>query len=474
MDLKKLKKTDLTSKANEKLVKSVLTFWSVVAVLFALFFWFQRYNTLSLLNVRSNTLNSLTHYDTLQISKAKQTKDLFPKRKTLQDIIKTNEDLEQELNRYKNYMKELQAPYFNFLQYIYLPRLNIWKNVYTNAIDTSIIWQKFLEKNKFDKLALIVNRSNFFKDVWDTTQFNEITDIQIWDIKEEKDWFFYIPISLAFTSPSKRSFLLLMEKLSTTSNKDNITLINEFLYHIWENIKKQKKSIIENTIYPWSLKNDKDVDKKIWYLFYHRVFDPNFDKQDLIDQNIIEDAIAESANCKQPKTNKCYYLFRDKFRNIPYLAYSIAWWWIDKVSNLKLFLQELPPIIKIKEFTFDQSRKAKFGKQTNKYEWKISIEVVGKWITDDEIKEIAKVLWKTCFDNNLEMSVDNWIKQIDAYSAELANIAIDNVSKWQNLAKLKEIFENLKKEYPKLSNYKKTIKLFEMYRMLKDANVCKL
>jgi hypothetical protein len=31
----------------------------------------------------------------------------------------------------------------------------------------------------------------------------------------------------------------------------------------------------------------------------------------------------------------------------------------------------------------------------------------------------------------------------------------------------------LDEEYPKISNYKKTIKLFELYRMLSDSGLCK-
>lgn len=474
MDLKKLKTGNFMSSWNEKLVKIVLSFGAVIAVLFALFFWFQRYNTLSMLNSRANWLNLLVHYNTNSISKAKETKDIFPKWKNLNDIIKSNEDLGKEQWRYDQYIKDLQAPYYNFLQYIYLPSLNIWKNVYTQHIDTTLIWPKYLERNKYDKLSLIIKRSNFFKNVWDSTQFNDVTNVNIWDI-QTKNWLFHIPISLSFTSPSKRSFLLLIEKLSITSNKENITLINEFMYNIRKTIKDKKKDLIENISYPWVLKDEKSIDKKIWYLMYHRVFDPNYNKWDIIDNSIIETAIAKSASCKQPWTKKCYYLFRDKYRTLPYLAYTIADAWINKTESLKLFLQDLPPIIKIKEFTFDQSRKAKFWKQKNMYEWKIAIDIVGRDIPDEDVVEIAKVLWSSCFDSKDKiMSIDIWIQSIDAYAVELASIAMNNVNKWQDLAKLKWLFEKFKKEYAWASNQKKIIKLFEIYRMLHDNNVCKL
>jgi hypothetical protein len=42
-----------------------------------------------------------------------------------------------------------------------------------------------------------------------------------------------------------------------------------------------------------------------------------------------------------------------------------------------------------------------------------------------------------------------------------------------NLRELQWIIQQLDKDFPKLSNYKKTIKLFELYRMLSDAGLCK-
>jgi len=38
---------------------------------------------------------------------------------------------------------------------------------------------------------------------------------------------------------------LLVEKLSTTSNKKNISLINEFIYNLRDNIRENRKETIE-------------------------------------------------------------------------------------------------------------------------------------------------------------------------------------------------------------------------------------
>jgi len=47
-----------------------------------------------------------------------------------------------------------------------------------------------------------------------------------------------MPITVSFRANSKRAFLLLSDKLSMTSNKENISLINEFFYYLRNEIKK--------------------------------------------------------------------------------------------------------------------------------------------------------------------------------------------------------------------------------------------
>ncbi|MEI8008000.1 MAG: hypothetical protein WCI00_00700 [bacterium] len=42
-----------------------------------------------------------------------------------------------------------------------------------------------------------------------------------------------------------------------------------------------------------------------------------------------------------------------------------------------------------------------------------------------------------------------------------------------SLRELQGIIQQLDKDYPSLGNYQKTIKLFELYRMLYDAGLCK-
>ena len=56
--------------------------------------------------------------------------------------------------------------------------------------------------------------------------------------------FFSLPITVQFETPDRRSFLLLVNKLSMTSYADNISLINEFTLNLREQIKKDKKEQI--------------------------------------------------------------------------------------------------------------------------------------------------------------------------------------------------------------------------------------
>jgi len=61
---------------------------------------------------------------------------------------------------------------------------------------------------------------------------------------ELPDGHFYLPITVTFSSPNKRSFLLLVNKLSMTSNINNISLVNEFFFYLLMNIKERKTDAI--------------------------------------------------------------------------------------------------------------------------------------------------------------------------------------------------------------------------------------
>jgi hypothetical protein len=76
----------------------------------------------------------------------------------------------------------------------------------------------------------------------------------------------------------------------------------------------------------------------------------------LIDNELINKTIKDTIVCGEESDNYCFYKFRDKYRSIPTLAYTIG---IEenknKVDDLKSFLKELPPVIKINTFTFERN-----------------------------------------------------------------------------------------------------------------------
>lgn len=69
--------------------------------------------------------------------------------------------------------------------------------------------------------------------------------MKIGEFVEDETGFFSMPITVSFSANSKRAFLLLVDKLSMTSNKENVSLINEFFYYLRAEIKKEKAKEIQ-------------------------------------------------------------------------------------------------------------------------------------------------------------------------------------------------------------------------------------
>jgi hypothetical protein len=47
-------------------------------------------------------------------------------------------------------------------------------------------------------------------------------------------------------------------------------------------------------------------------------------------------------------------MFRDKMRNVPYLAYGIGRDNIDRVEGFRNFFKNFPPVLSIEKFSFDE------------------------------------------------------------------------------------------------------------------------
>lgn len=422
------------------------------------------------LNNESYELYNLNNFNLKLLENNDYTKDQINEIKTLTELISYEVDIENEIERYNWYLDNLQSPYTNLIQHLLLPQLNIWKDPFIWNLDITILWAKFLEKNPYDDIKLIQKWSEFFKNVGNNNEFNQIENIVIGDITEQDDYF-HIPITIEFIANSKRSFLLLVEKLSITSNQTSISLINEFMYNLRDNIKENKSDLIE------SLKSQYwenfDNEKTIWYHIYQRIKNDWVNK--LIDDDILKKTIEKTAICEDDTETYCYYKFRDKFRSIPSLAYTV---WLennqDKTKDFKNFLQELPPIITIDTFTFDRNMEQSISNYENiQYKWEIKMNIHGKGITKEEVDEISTLLGTECLEE-WNLTPEKALKKIDTTLVNIGNITQINTNNTNNLRELQSIIEWINNEYEELTNYKKTIKLFEIYRMLKDSNLCKL
>lgn len=171
------------------------------------------------LNKKSNELTALSRYNMQTLKTNTLTKDAIQTAKDIKDVIAIHQDALAEKEMSVQYFEKLQKPYTYFLQYILFPSMNIWKDRYSDKIDTSIVGQEYLQKNPYVDNNLISHWTDFFRDIGKNTQYNEINDISIGSLTENENGSFTIPIDVSFSSSNKRSFLMLVDKLSITSNR---------------------------------------------------------------------------------------------------------------------------------------------------------------------------------------------------------------------------------------------------------------
>lgn len=503
--LQKFKKTSGTKKQTTK-VFNLTRKDAIVSVMIALgvltwagLYWTKVRNDYVELNNKSDSLKNLSTYDVKYNESLLNPYSEWNWINSISEIIWTHENIVNETKDYETFEKQQRSYYEILLQNIYLPSLNVWKDPYTKNFDMSILWQKYLEMDKFQDLFLIQYWSDFFKYVWNDADYNIIESISIWDkvILPDNPDYFYTPISISFSSPNKRSFLLLVNKLSTTSNQSNIALVNEIFFYLLNAIKEDKSDLINQLMEKYwetfSSSSDRDLpsnfsdltpeqesqymDRIIWYHLYHWINnDWVIDEKDqLIDDKIIVKAIRQGTLCNDSDSDqKCFYNFRDKYRNLPYLAYNIG---LEKQSNrtewLLSFLQWLPPIIAISDFWFEKYSNSSFlNNEWEQYEWNVRFNAYWRSITDAELKEAALSLWKLCFwkDSEESISPEIWLSRVNEvigsywWKREYSNVS----SLWE----LQWLFTDLERTYSWMTNYDKMIKLFEIWRMMNDANLC--
>ena len=380
---------------NQRVLYTLFFYGSIVFAISMIVYW---YMTITTLDNESPTLNSVTSYSLDSLSSNENIKEVAPFWKTLDDMFVFNNQLVDAININKKHREELSLPFDNFLYLYYTPSLNIWRDPFKQTIDTSLIGKKYLDNNPYGDIALMEQWTDFFKDVWLSDWYNKISNINIWSIESlPQEGYFGMNIKVNFESPDKRSFLLLVNKLSMTAYLENVSLINEFVFYVRENIKKEKWSDLENLqknleeTLPYVANNQ---DKLIGYLLYDWVSWTGENK--LISADIMNKAIRQTAWCIDEDQKKCNYLFRQKTRNIPYLAYGVGKDGVDQVEWFKNFFKYIPPILSIEEFSFEELKKTRLNSAAG-YKWSITIKVYGKDIMSDEINTISNELGLMCF-----------------------------------------------------------------------------
>ena len=460
--------------SNKKMTSIIVASMAGISFVIACIFGITLFLRTKAINTQTAQLTNLLSYSIDSLRNNSSVKQVVATSNTIFDLIKSNDDIKKDMGTYSNYLKELQLPYQYFTQYLFLPRLNIWKDAYTEQIDTSLVGINFLQKDPYNDITLLKKWTDFFANPWYLNESNEITSIDLWDITETSSGYFFIPIDVSFVAPSKRSLLMLVDKLSFTSEKDNVSLFQEFFSLIWQEIKASKKDEISTLAKQYGTWFVDNVDKTIWYSLYNWVNGTG--DTTLITDDLIIASMKKVVSCEKESNEMCFYQFREKYRDIPSFAYLFGTdLGKNKTQELKIFLRSMPPIFRIKDFSFDKVRPWILDSQNVKYIGKIALEVYGKWIDQKEISEIGQRLWSTCFaDPTKELTLDMASQEISNYINRLSSYV---KNQWwtssTDLWDLKNIVDKMITDYSKYNNYKKIVKLFEAYRMLDSAWICK-
>ncbi|MDD2537496.1 MAG: hypothetical protein PHU61_03325 [Candidatus Absconditabacteria bacterium] len=470
---KKSGSTTVVMTRQQALTSGIIAVVSLVALIVYGIFVYQNYQEI---NSKSSQLHNTSAYN----PNIGQLEYNGVRVETIQQILEINSDLREELNKFQKISTEQKQYYEILLRNIYLPSINLWKNPYTNFIDVSIMGERYLNEDPFQDIPLIQTRSDFFRSVGEGNDYNEITNISIGDIEDINEEHFIIPIDVSFTAPSKQGFLLLVNKLSTTSNANNISLLNEFFYYLFKNIKEDKQEEIQQLKEQYKAdfsENNTEIEDDIiiGYTLYNRI--KKNEENSLIDDNLLNETIRENVPCNEKTSdNECFYSFREKFRDIPQLAYTIGVQnSSSRLTEFHNFLKELPPIISIKDFSFEkQNNYGLLVNTTEQYVGKATINVYGRSMKNEEVEEVAIKLGNLCFGTESEQAISpeyalNTIEENIAHLADNQEIS-SIITEYEELQKH---FSKIQEEYPELTNYKKTIRLFEIFRMLKEGNLCK-
>lgn len=276
------------------------------------------------LNKQLPQLQELNHYELNSFMTNElmaDEKDQLPH--SISEMIGLYDTTKLSKDRIENELNFKKSVYNDFLRNLLLPSLNIWKNPYTQEIDLSILGKKYLDNNPYQDISLLGQWSAIIRDSGKDIGTNEVVNMQIGDIEEEENGFFRIPISIAFKSDSKRAFLLLVDKLSLTSNINNIGLFSDFTYHLFEAIRANKQEILDQIAQEYQVEKSSYSDERMFYntIIAHYLYSliQNQEAENrLVDNTLIHQVIKDTVLCSAEESEEqCYFRFRDKYRTIP-------------------------------------------------------------------------------------------------------------------------------------------------------------
>lgn len=470
-------KHGLSPKKILRIVQIVVWVW-VLAALVGLYFVIVRYMDLQ---NKAEMLRQISIYgDSKKTVQQQQFLKELEQKTTIDEVIKMYSDIQDQESITSLYYAGLQKPYTYFLQYFLLPPLNIWKDKYTGKINDDLVGQKYLQLNNYLDVNLISQWTDFFKNIGKDSPKNDIKSITVGAISEKDGGIFTMAIDVNFVAQTKRSFLLLVDKLSMTSNRQNISLLNEFFFHLWAVVKEQTNGVGEvalsssgDMISAASILDaqtgagltDEDLGKNM----YVWATDPT--NTYITEEHIVE-AIKRTASCEAEDLPVCYFKFREKMRSLPSLAYTVWLQTSNKVKELRLFLQNMPPMINVKSFTFQKQSLATAVQEGGRwYEGKLQIEVYGKSMTTQDVAEIASYLGAKCT-NNIALDPSVALNQLDQTIKQATSVTQISNEKSKQLSDLRDAFTRIGESYSWLPGFKKATKLFEIYRMLSENRLC--
>jgi hypothetical protein len=117
----------------------MMLFIAIITFGIAVYFGIQLISDINYLKSKTPELQNLKSYDMRVLQDDSLTQPILKTSDTIKDLLDEDVLTQGEITKYTDYLHSLQIPYTYLLQYIYLPSLNVWKEKYTNKIDTNLI-----------------------------------------------------------------------------------------------------------------------------------------------------------------------------------------------------------------------------------------------------------------------------------------------------------------------------------------------